>query len=309
MRGTARWAVRKGGSARQSPSRSRRASRAPRSARRTCRTPIYGSGGSAVTATMRQVASSAPFASRAHHRALARSGSVPRLRPFRGWNDSGHDDAQRRLLGRRGRGDDVPGADGGRAAGRLRAHGQTTRTFAQHSERQSEGVGDFFAPVQTVNIVTDKDSIADIDLAPKRSTYIFGLGAAAAEVEPWTNPRHIFLRDASSFVHQFIAASVFGDPHKVFYDHPSTPGASGASRVRKASRASSRPAPRIPNRRSDTSRARPRTPAAPRSRRSRTSTSVRRARTGPIRANRRSTSSTFVRASTTSGRPDTSSRP
>jgi hypothetical protein len=88
------------------------------------------------------------------------------------------------------------------------------------------GVGDFLAPVQAIHLITDKDS-SQRSISAEALFYIWGLGAHAAEVEPWTNPRHMVFQTATSFVHQVVAGTVFGDPHKVFYDHPSTPGRLG----------------------------------------------------------------------------------
>lgn len=83
-----------------------------------------------------------------------------------------------------------------------------------------DGIGDFLAPVQTVNIITALDS-SQRSISAEALYYILGKGAAAGGVAPWTNPSHMILRTRSSFVHQFVADSVFGNLSKVFYDHPS----------------------------------------------------------------------------------------
>jgi hypothetical protein len=49
-----------------------------------------------------------------------------------------------------------------------------------------------------------------------------------AGVTPWNEPSHLILRTTSSFVHQFLAESVFGNRAKVFYDHPSLTTANDA---------------------------------------------------------------------------------
>jgi hypothetical protein len=79
------------------------------------------------------------------------------------------------------------------------------------------------AQVQTLNFIVDKDS-SQKSISAEALYYIYGLGAEAGGVEPWTDPTHIILRSTGSFVHQFAAASVFGDPARVFFDHPTAEG-------------------------------------------------------------------------------------
>ncbi|MFZ5895389.1 MAG: hypothetical protein ACOY0T_30315 [Myxococcota bacterium] len=93
------------------------------------------------------------------------------------------------------------------------------------------GFADFVTPVQTLNIITDKDS-SQKSISAEALYYIWGLGAVGANIQPWTDPTKIVLRTVGSFAHQFPATAVFGADEgftKVFYDHPSTPGRLGVA--------------------------------------------------------------------------------
>jgi hypothetical protein len=79
------------------------------------------------------------------------------------------------------------------------------------------GYGTLQAPIQTLNIIADKDS-SQRSISAEALYYIYGFGAAAANIEPWTNPHTIVFRQTSSFVHQFVAQSIFGDDNRPFYD-------------------------------------------------------------------------------------------
>jgi hypothetical protein len=78
-------------------------------------------------------------------------------------------------------------------------------------------------PVQTINFIVHTDS-SQKAISAEALYYIYGLGASAAGVEPWTDPTHIILRTVASFAHQFPAVAIFGDPGKVFFDHPDVGG-------------------------------------------------------------------------------------
>jgi len=187
---------------------------------------IYGSGGSAVTATMRQVAAAL--------RSLPEPITVL-------WHDPGACIGFGHFVG-----GTIPGSttrnvvywDAAGVATTCQAPtstglpvdfahmGNTADFCAAYPNGTPAGIGDFQGPVQTVNIITDKDS-SQKSISAEALYYILGLGATAADVSPWTNPRHMILRTTSSFVHQFVAASVFDSPLKVFYDHPSITGRVG----------------------------------------------------------------------------------
>lgn len=72
-----------------------------------------------------------------------------------------------------------------------------------------EDAARFVAPVQTVNIITHIDSQQD-RISAEALNYIFGFapGAAGKAVAPWVDPNAVFVRKASSFVHQLVAGSV-----------------------------------------------------------------------------------------------------
>lgn len=190
---------------------------------------IYGSGGSAVTATMRQVA------------AALRALPNPEDQITVLWHDPGACIGFDHFVT-----GTIPGAttrnvifwDAAGVATTCQAPtttglpvdfahmGNTADFCAAYPNGVPAGVGDFGAPVQTVNIITDKDS-SQKSISAEALYYILGLGASAANVAPWTNPRHMILRTTSSFVHQFVAESIFDSPVKVFYDHPSISGRLG----------------------------------------------------------------------------------
>src|SRR5688500_7401084 len=86
-----------------------------------------------------------------------------------------------------------------------------------------EAYKDTLGPVQTINFIVDKDS-SQKSISAEALYYIYGLGAEAAGIQPWTDPTHVVLRTTASFAHQFPAVALFGDPGKVFFDHPDVDG-------------------------------------------------------------------------------------
>jgi hypothetical protein len=84
-----------------------------------------------------------------------------------------------------------------------------------------DGYGTIVAPVQTLNIIVDKDS-SQKSISAEALYYIFGFGAGASgkSVEPWTNPVHIVTRNPTSFASQMLADAVFGDSTRAVYDDP-----------------------------------------------------------------------------------------
>jgi hypothetical protein len=90
-----------------------------------------------------------------------------------------------------------------------------------------EGFGTVTAPVQTLNIIVDKDS-SQKSISAEALYYILGFGAGATdhEVAPWTNPSHVVTRNPTSFASQFLAASIFGDDKsgRAVYDDPGKNG-------------------------------------------------------------------------------------
>jgi hypothetical protein len=75
------------------------------------------------------------------------------------------------------------------------------------------------APIQTLNIIVDKDS-SQRSISAEALYYLYGFGAVAANIEPWTQPSNLVFRQTSSFVHQILAVSTFNDDNRRFYDDP-----------------------------------------------------------------------------------------
>ena len=70
------------------------------------------------------------------------------------------------------------------------------------------GFGRFTGPIQTINIITHARSQYDsISAEAFYNVFGFGPGAAGHAVAPWTVPQAAFARPSSSFVHQFLAAA------------------------------------------------------------------------------------------------------
>jgi len=88
--------------------------------------------------------------------------------------------------------------------------------------------GSALAPVQTLNIIVDKDSSQE-SISAEALYYILGFGAGAPgrSVAPWTNPAHIVTRDPTSFAGQFLAQSIFHDGTQAIYDDPGRNGDNG----------------------------------------------------------------------------------
>lgn len=75
-----------------------------------------------------------------------------------------------------------------------------------------DGFGKFVAPVQTVNFITHIDSEYDsISAEALYHIYGFGPGFTGRSVAPWTEPNAVFGRATNSFVHQLARLS-FGVP-------------------------------------------------------------------------------------------------
>ncbi len=99
------------------------------------------------------------------------------------------------------------------------------------------GFATTLAPVQTLNIIVDKDSSQE-SISAEALYYVFGFGAGAEgkRVTPWTNPAHIVTRNPTSFASQMLADAIFGDSTRVIHDDPGQngegPGPNGRLGVR-----------------------------------------------------------------------------
>jgi hypothetical protein len=67
-------------------------------------------------------------------------------------------------------------------------------------------VGDYPAPVQTVNVITDKDS-NEVSISAEALHFIYGYGQNG-QVAPWTAGAGVVQRTDTSFVHNYIAAAI-----------------------------------------------------------------------------------------------------
>jgi hypothetical protein len=86
------------------------------------------------------------------------------------------------------------------------------------------------APIQTLNIIVDKDS-SQTSISAEALYYLFGFGAGPSTIDgqafpgiaPWTNQAHVVVRPPTAFVHQILSDAVFGTSRQ-FYDDPGVNG-------------------------------------------------------------------------------------
>lgn len=91
-------------------------------------------------------------------------------------------------------------------------------------------------PIQTLNIIVDKDS-SQTSISAEALYYLYGFGAGPTNIggspfpgiSPWTNPAHVVVRPSTAFVHQILADAIFGEPGRPFYDDPGVNGQPGSS--------------------------------------------------------------------------------
>lgn len=69
-----------------------------------------------------------------------------------------------------------------------------------------DGVGDFLAPVQTLNLITDKKS-NQLSISAEALYFIYGFGATG-QASPWTDGTGIFKRQFDSFASLLLAAAI-----------------------------------------------------------------------------------------------------
>lgn len=69
-----------------------------------------------------------------------------------------------------------------------------------------ENVNDYLAPVQTLNIITSIDS-AETSISREALYFIYGWGAES-EAPPWTVDANLLKRKSDSFAHNFVASSI-----------------------------------------------------------------------------------------------------
>jgi hypothetical protein len=68
-----------------------------------------------------------------------------------------------------------------------------------------EGIGDFKAPVQTVNIVTGLDS-PETSISAEALYILYGFGPALANAAPWSEGTGVFARQTTAFVTYLVGA-------------------------------------------------------------------------------------------------------
>lgn len=172
---------------------------------------LYGAGGSAVTATMANIAT-----------ALVALPADERVKIF--YNDPGACTGYQSLI--------TPGSGQlefktWNAAGEqsvctapatkvVFAHMGNTPLLCPGNQPLPAGFAKYVGPVQTINFITSFDSTQRA-ITAEALYHIFGLGPGASgrSVAPWTVPASVYGRTVSSFVHQIIAAAV-GVPPSAF---------------------------------------------------------------------------------------------
>ena len=92
------------------------------------------------------------------------------------------------------------------------AHMGNTADFCPNTTLPAD-VGDLTGPIQTVNIITGSGS-NEASISAEALYYVYGFGADG-KVAPWTNLAHTVQRTSSSFVQLFVAAAI-GVPPAAF---------------------------------------------------------------------------------------------
>jgi hypothetical protein len=76
------------------------------------------------------------------------------------------------------------------------------------------GVGDFIGPAQSTNLIVNRASDYD-SISAEAAYFVFGFGAAAGQVAPWTNDANVFVRSGLSAVHLLVSKAI-GVPANAF---------------------------------------------------------------------------------------------
>lgn len=172
--------------------------------------PIYGAGGSAVTATLGAVATALaklPAQDRvtifywdpgacAGYNGFAEkdtgSGLATAPAYFKYWDESGN----------------LTQCEPSGTEELSFAHMGNTPALCPAKRPLPAGFGRFSAPIQTINVITHAKSEYDaISAEAFYFLYGFGPGAAGHAVAPWTVPEAAFGRTTNSFVHLFLASA------------------------------------------------------------------------------------------------------
>jgi ABC-type phosphate transport system substrate-binding protein len=184
--------------------------------------PIYGAGGSAITATLSRVAAYL-------------AGLDPPITVF--WNDPGACTGYQQYLNDSITGTAVKYWDTSRTLHTCNASGQPA-DFAHMGNPHEfcvgltlpagypDGFETWVSAAQTLNIIVDKDS-SQTSISAEALYHLFALGAGAEghAVEPWTNPAHVVVRPPSAFAHQLPAVAATNNSALQAFDDPGADGA------------------------------------------------------------------------------------
>jgi hypothetical protein len=77
-----------------------------------------------------------------------------------------------------------------------------------------DGVGDFIGPAQSTNLIVNKASDYT-SISAEAAYFVFGFGGAAGQVAPWTNDANVFVRSGLSAVHLLVSKAI-GVPPTAF---------------------------------------------------------------------------------------------
>lgn len=162
--------------------------------------PIYGAGGSAITATLGSVATALAGLPVPITILFADPGACIGYQAFLDGNVTTafkYWDAQGTQLSC------DPEITGGQQVDF--AHMGNTADFCP-GLTLPDGIKDYLGPIQTLNIITSIDS-AESSISSEALYFVYGFGAGSA-AEPWTVEANLAKRSSTSFVHLFLADSI-----------------------------------------------------------------------------------------------------
>ncbi len=162
--------------------------------------PVYGSGGSAITATLAKVATALAGLDEPITILYADPGACT---GFEGFLDGSVTSNFKYWT-----------ADGTQQTCAPPTVGGLPADFAHMGNPPEDCVGltlpddtaDFLAPVQTLNIITSVDS-AETSISREALYFTYGWGAES-QADPWTTEASLFKRRSDSFVHNFLATAI-----------------------------------------------------------------------------------------------------
>jgi hypothetical protein len=167
--------------------------------------PIYGAGGSAVTPTLRSVATALAGLPEGERATIfyADPGACAGYEYFRNPDP---------LLTVSFRYWDASGVEATCEAPQTEvqfAHMGNTPALCPGDVPLPEGAERYVAPVQTVNVIANYLS-QERSISAEALYHIFGFGPGVSgrAVSPWNEPNAVFVRRTNSFVHQMVAVSV-----------------------------------------------------------------------------------------------------